>query len=114
MPERNGATSAPTSHLTQPDEALRQVHAQALHNLIGTIATLIADYLTETRPADRIIEASRKCLASSYATDRTGHDPEHATEVVSALLRLLPAPRHAETRGEYALRIRAIVRRAHV
>ncbi|MFE1349828.1 hypothetical protein [Streptomyces sp. NPDC058757] len=114
MPERIRATSTPTSHLTQPDEALRQVHAQALHNLIGTIATLIADYLTETRPTDRIIEASRKYLASSYATDRTGQDPEYATEVVAALLRLLPSPRQSETRGEYALRIRAIVGRTHV
>ncbi|MFF8409000.1 hypothetical protein [Streptomyces omiyaensis] len=114
MPERNGATSAPTSHLTQPDEALRQVHAQALHNLVGSIATLIADYLTETRPADRIIEASRKYLASSYANDRTGQDPEYATEVIEALLRLLPSPRSTETRGEYALRLRAIVGRTHV
>ncbi|MEU0317226.1 hypothetical protein [Nocardioides sp. NPDC006273] len=101
-------------HLTQPDEALRQVHAQALHNLVGTIATLIADYLTETRPTDRIVEASRKHLASTYANDRAGHDPEHATEVVATLLRLLPSPRLTETRGEYALRLRAIVGRTHV
>ncbi|MFF2773370.1 hypothetical protein ACFVU3_00535 [Streptomyces sp. NPDC058052] len=102
------------THPTQPDEALRQVHAQALHNVVGSIAVLIADYLTEIRPTDRIVEASRRHLAASYAADRAGHDPEHATEVVGALLRLLPSPRLTETRGEYALRLRAIVGRTHV
>ncbi|WP_282698030.1 hypothetical protein [Streptomyces sp. CC208A] len=102
------------AHRTQPDEALRQTHAAALHNLVGSLAHNIADYLTETRPTDRIIEASRKYLASSYAKDNATHDKAYAAELGAALLRLLPAPRLTETRGEYALRIRAIVGKTHV
>ncbi|MER6515121.1 hypothetical protein [Nonomuraea sp. NPDC001636] len=105
MPER--------THTAQPDEALRQVHAATLHALVGATATNIADYLTETRPADRFIEASRKYLASKHAAGRS-HDEAYAAELGAALLRLLPSPRPTETRGEYALRIRAILGRTHV
>ncbi|MFJ3097373.1 hypothetical protein [Streptomyces hydrogenans] len=104
---------ADRTHLTQPDEALRQVAAQTLHNLVGVAATLIADYLTETRPADNFIEASRRYLAARYAKERA-HDRAREDEVNEALLRLLPSPRLTETRGEYALRLRAILGRTHV
>ncbi|MFF9199980.1 hypothetical protein ACF09L_32715 [Streptomyces sp. NPDC014779] len=113
MPERNGALRAPTTHLTQPDEALRQTRAATLHNLVGTITHHIAEYLTTTRPDDRIVEASRKYLAHSYATDYARHDTAYATELEAALLRLLPAPHLTETRHKYAGRIRAILGRTH-
>lgn len=105
MPER--------THLTQPDEALRQVHAHTLHNLVGTTVARIADHLTKNDPSNGIVDATPTYLTYAYA-DRVSRSEATVLQVAEAVLRFLPAPRLTETRGEYALRIRAIAGRTHV
>lgn len=113
MPERIRATSAPTSHLTQPDEALRQIRAGGLHNLIGAIAFSLADLFTADEPTAHLVAPTLERIATTYVSERT-RNTAYADEALQALFRLLPSPRPMETRGEYALRIRVIVGRTHV
>jgi hypothetical protein len=100
MPER--------TQLSQPDEALRQ--SAGLDGAVRRLLTETADYLSRARHMDRMAEASRIYLASAKGTTRHPMDSEAAAATTRALLEAMPTPYASETRGEYALRLRAVAR----
>jgi hypothetical protein len=92
------------TQLSQPDEALRRAqHDDTVRQLI----TEIADYLTIARPLDSIREASRLYLASAKSVADNAMDSDRAAELLRSLLATMPVPYASETRGEYAIRLRA-------
>ena len=94
------------TQLSQQDEALRQCRDDDLRATTRLLLVRLATYLTNTRPTDTMIEASRKYLARSYAVAEARWDTQHADELQAALLAALPHPRPQQTRGEYAIVIR--------
>jgi hypothetical protein len=95
------------TQLSQQDEHLRRARSD---EPIGTVRPLlleIADYLTSARPMDRMAEASRVYLASAKGSAGQVMNSDQAAENTRALLALMPHPYASETRGEYALRLRA-------
>ncbi|MFG2873312.1 hypothetical protein [Streptomyces sp. NPDC048338] len=98
MPER--------THATQQDEALRQCRDDDIRATARLLLTRLATYLTRTRPADTMIEASRKYLARNYAVTHARWDTQYADALEAALLAAMPHPRPQQTRGEYAIVIR--------
>lgn len=93
--------------LSQPDEALRQARSD---DTLRRLITEVADYLTEARPMDAMREGSRMYLASAKGLKNNAMDSDQAAETTRALLRSMPTPYAGETRGEYALRLRAAAR----
>jgi hypothetical protein len=96
------------TQLSQADEALRQ--AANLNDTVRQALTETADYLSRARHMDRMAEASRIYLASAKGTTRHPMDSEAAAATTRALLEAMPTPYASETRGEYALRLRAVAR----
>jgi hypothetical protein len=95
------------TQLSQEDEHLRR----AQHNdTVRRLITEIADYLTDARPMDQFREASRLYLAAAKGTANNAMDSDQAAETTRALLAVMPTPYAGETRGEYALRLRAAAR----
>ncbi|MGP3684134.1 hypothetical protein ACTVZO_05370 [Streptomyces sp. IBSNAI002] len=91
----------------QAEESLRRAqHDDTVCRLIIEVA----DYLTTSRPMDQIREASRLYLASAKSIHDNAMDSDRAGELLRALLAVMPTPYAGETRGEYALRLRASVR----
>ncbi|MFD9368796.1 hypothetical protein ACFWA6_13980 [Streptomyces sp. NPDC060020] len=99
MPER--------THLSQPDEALPRARGNEPTGTIRELLIEIADYLTAARPMDQFRDPSRLYLAAARAQRRYGLDSERVAETTRALLSHAPYPYAGETRGEYALRLRA-------
>jgi hypothetical protein len=99
MPER--------TQLSQPDEALRRAQDD---DTVRRLVIEIADYLTEVRPMDGFREASRLYLASAKSIADNAMDSDRASHLLRALLAVMPTPYAGETRGEYALRLRAAAR----
>lgn len=92
------------TQVSQEDEGLRRArHDDTIRKLV----TEIADYLTETRPVDSMREGSRLYFASAKGLKNNAMDSDKAAETTHALLRIMPTPYASETRGEYALRLRA-------
>lgn len=112
MPERNGATSAPTSHLTQPDEALRQARATTPPSTreLRTRAGLqwIAQYLVGDYPTEPMTGATAARAARLYALAARCGDTA-ADRVMWDLRRALPEVRRTDTRDAYAARLLLIV-----
>jgi len=94
------------SQPTQQDEALRQTRDDDLRATTRVLLTRLATYLTRSRPTDTMIEASRKYLAQSYATQHARWDRAYADALEAALLSAMPHPQPQQTRGEYAIVIR--------
>lgn len=95
------------TQLSQPDEGLRRAQAD---DTVRRLVTEVADYLTDRRPMDGFREASRLYLASAKSISDNAMDSDRAAELLRALLAVMPTPYAGETRGEYALRLRAAVR----
>jgi hypothetical protein len=93
--------------LSQPDEALRRAQAD---DTVRRLVIEVADYLTARRPMDGFREASRLYLASAKSIANNAMDSDRAGELLRALLATMPVPYTGETRGEYALRLRAAAR----
>lgn len=101
MPERNGAPTAPTSHLTQQDEALRQARHDE-HIRQGLRA--IADKLAHRKPDHLMTTAQRLACALTASDDILPNDPVAAEELERQLLQRMPfVDGNVVTRGEYAL-----------
>lgn len=94
MPERNGATSAPTSPTPMTNEVrdgLRQ----------------IADKLNQRKPDHLMTTAQRLAVALTISDDIHPTDAVAAEELERQLLRRMPfVDGNAVTRGEYALWLR--------
>lgn len=99
MPER--------THLSQPDEGLRRARGDEPTETCRELLLEIADYLTAARPMDGMREASRLYLASARAQRHFRMDEDRVAETTREILGHAPHPRAGETRGEYALRLRA-------
>ncbi|MFJ9644999.1 hypothetical protein [Streptomyces sp. NPDC101206] len=98
MPER--------THPTQQDEGLR--HATQPSEACRTLLLAIAQYLSVARPGDAMVDESRIYLARSYAQRWYGQDTATGAARTRDVLDHAPAPRTGQTRGEYALILRAI------
>jgi len=95
------------TQLSQEDEGLRRARGDEPTETVRTLLLAIADYLTEARPMDSMMEASRVYLAAARAQRHFGMDEDRVAEPTRALLGHAPHPYAGETRGEYALRLRA-------
>lgn len=82
------------THLTQPDEALRQAVADDLRRLLTTAAEMLAAH----QPSAAYTDGQRLTLAR-HLTD--GTEPQHRQ-----LLARMPRITRPTTRGEYALVLR--------
>lgn len=105
--ERNGATEPPTSHLTQENEALRQIR---LDTDARTALRFIADRLDHVQPHRLMTEAARIGIALTAAHHARNSQPGPAIdELENHLLRRMPyATSRAITRAEYAAHLRLI------
>lgn len=92
---------------SQADEALQRARGDEPTETIRALLLEIADYLTAARPMDSMREASRLYLASAKGTANNAMDSDRAAETTRALLAAMPEPYAGETRGEYAIRLRA-------
>ncbi|WP_282695478.1 hypothetical protein [Streptomyces sp. CC208A] len=89
------------THLTQPDEALREVR---LDDTVRQGLRLIADRLTHTKPGHLMTPAQRLAIALTIADTTHPHDEDAAVELERQLLRRMPfVDGNIVTRGEYAL-----------
>ncbi len=82
-----------------------------LHHHAHTTATAIANELTDVKPWQPV-DPNMLATITRHAVDMYGNGL-YADMVTDACTELMPLPRPGETRGEYALRIRAIVGRTH-
>ncbi|THA56119.1 hypothetical protein [Streptomyces sp. A1136] len=98
------------THPTQQDEHLRRARGDAPTATVRALLLEIADYLTEARPMDSMMEASRVYLAAARAQRHFGIDEDRVAETTRQLLGHAPQPYAGETRGEYAIRLRAVGR----
>ena len=112
MEHRIGAHAAPTSHLTQQDEALRQVRPAVPLSTreLRTRAGLqwIADRLTGFRSSEDMTRNARTSAALRYSTDILG-DTRDANGLYYDLLQAMPTLDRNMTRGEYALILRRAI-----
>ncbi len=102
------------TYLSQQDEALRraQALADARPSHASTLLTAIADHIAD-RPTSHLPFTGDLWLrASATAVRRVLHGLcEHTTtRAVVVALTARPMPRPGETRGEYAIRLRAAAR----
>lgn len=88
----------------QAEEGLRRVQGD---DILRKLVTEVADYLTDARPMDAMREGSRFYLASAKGLKNNAMDSDQAADTTRALLAVMPTPYASETRGEYALRLRA-------
>ncbi|KUJ65414.1 hypothetical protein [Streptosporangium amethystogenes] len=105
MPERIRATSAPTSHLTQADEALRQVQAgRTAQTLIGLrrVAAILSEQPDEPMTDDLRIQATDRHVRSLRCVYR---DARTAGIVLWGIVDALPPVLPGDSRGEYSTRI---------
>lgn len=102
MPERNGATNAPTSHLTQPDEGLRRIQTDRAARIragLQDVARHLAEQPEDPMTDEDRVRAARRHTRSSYA------DPRTASSVLWDLCEALPRVLANDTRAVYAARI---------
>ncbi|MCX5197207.1 hypothetical protein OOK31_25470 [Streptomyces sp. NBC_00249] len=96
------------THLSQPDEALHRVRGDAPTETCRALLLQAAEHLTTDRPDQPMWEAVRIYLARRFAA---AHFPGYNTELAAgATLQFLghaPVVRAGQTRGEYALVLRA-------
>ncbi|MGW7435688.1 hypothetical protein [Streptomyces sp. NPDC054849] len=112
--------------LSQPDEALRQADADPA--TLRTLMQRIAVWISRENPgapitaADLDDQANQQAWAHLKRVSRFGHvDNDRREALRAALVAAMPGPRDAEhasqsrpaeTRGEYALRLRAAAKTA--
>lgn len=82
---------------------------QQLHHHAHATATATANELTDIEPWQPV-GSNMLATITRHAVGMYGHGP-YADMVIDACTELMPLTRPDETRGEYALRIRAIVGR---
>ncbi|MFF8290446.1 hypothetical protein ACF068_14625 [Streptomyces sp. NPDC016309] len=105
---------AERTYLTQADEALRRAQANASE--LPRLLTGIATYLTQHHAWTDVDEQTLTWLASHHAWQHVDiategiSDQPRVNALRGALLLSMPAPRRGETRGEYAIRLRAVAR----
>ncbi|MFF4369651.1 hypothetical protein [Streptomyces sp. NPDC001594] len=87
------------THLSQPDEALRQTSRDA--RVRGGLAYAVKR-LTDPRAHHVMTDAARLAIAQRYASDTLGWTDE-ADELIRDLLAVMPEITRDITRGEYAL-----------
>lgn len=93
----------------QADEHLRRALAD---DAVRHLVTEIADHLTANLPTALMRDGARLYLASAKGAKHNGLDSDRAAATTRALLATMPASYPGETRGEYALRLRAAARSA--
>ena len=95
---------ADRTHLTQPDEALRQVR---LDTIVRAGLQVIADRLADVHPDRLMTPGQRQAVALTVADTTHPTDTDAAVELERQLLRRMPrVDSNVVTRGEYALWLR--------
>ncbi|MER8233498.1 hypothetical protein [Streptomyces sp. NPDC094049] len=110
MHERNGAPTAPTSHLTQPDEALRQIRQARTAPLsdreqrtragLTWIAQQLATHRTAAPMEDVVLESAIGVYVRTHL-----RDDRDANATSWDLRETAPAIPAGATRAEYAARL---------